>query len=149
MVTLPESLSQLHMIWLSQNSFPMMLFTCRLNKLGSDTTQEVFQNWEYFTFFLLCPRKCQDNSVITHILESLHEKTYLHWIPGHLNIPGNEYADKAAKEAAQLPDLEQEQTPIPYGVARAVAKSNIKNGDLQHHLVSQFPNLQRIQQKES
>ena len=72
-----------------------------------------------------------------NILESLHGRTYLHWIPGHFNIPGNEYGDKAAKEAAQLPDLEQDRTPIPYGVARAVANSRIKDEDPQHHLVYQ------------
>ena len=78
-----------------------------------------------------------DTQEIRNILESLHGRTYLHWIPGHINIPGNEIADKAAKEAAQLPDLDQDHSPIPYGVARAVANTNIKDGDPQHHLVSQ------------
>ena len=67
---------------------------------------------------------------------TLHGTTYLHWIPGHYNIPGNEYADQAAKEAAQLPDLSQGQSTISYGVARAVAKAYIKDSEPQHHLVS-------------
>ena len=78
-----------------------------------------------------------DTQDIRKTLESLHGTTYLHWIPGHSNIPGNEYADQAAKEAAQLPDLGQGQSTISYGVARAVAKAHIKDSDSQHHLVSQ------------
>lgn len=77
-----------------------------------------------------------DTRDIRKTLESLHGTTYLHWIPGHYNIPGNEYADQAAKEAAQLPDLSQGQSTISYGVARAVAKAYIKDSEPQHHLVS-------------
>jgi ribonuclease HI len=35
------------------------------------------------------------------MFDSLHGKTYLHWVPGHTNTPGNEYANRAAKKAAK------------------------------------------------
>ena len=37
-------------------------------------------------------------------LQSLQSNTTIQWIPGHANIPGNELADKAAKEATLLND---------------------------------------------
>ena len=42
----------------------------------------------------------------------------------------------AAKEAAKLPEQESV-IPVPYGVARAVAKAYIKDKDPEHHVVSE------------
>jgi hypothetical protein len=69
---------------------------------------------------------------IRSMLESLHGKTYLHWIPGHTNVPGNEYTDRAAKEAAKLQEPENNLVPVSYEVARAVTKHFIKDKDPQH-----------------
>jgi ribonuclease HI len=55
-----------------------------------------------------------DTNDIRSMLDSLHGKTYFHWVPGHTNIPGNEYADRAAKEAAKLQELENNPVPVGY-----------------------------------
>ncbi len=78
-----------------------------------------------------------DTAEIRRDLQTLHGKTYMHWIPGHSNIPGNELADKAAKEAAMLPESDSEPTPISYGVARAVVKGHVKDRDPVHPVVSE------------
>ena len=37
-------------------------------------------------------------------LKSYRERVIIQWVPGHQNIPGNDLADEAAKEAAELKD---------------------------------------------
>jgi hypothetical protein len=37
------------------------------------------------------------------MIEDLGHRVEYHWIPGHMDIKGNEIADKAAKEAAAHP----------------------------------------------
>ena len=42
---------------------------------------------------------------------------YLNQVPGHMNVPGNEFADKAVKLAAKLPEPDAHPITISYGVA--------------------------------
>jgi ribonuclease HI len=74
-----------------------------------------------------------DTQDVRKLLDTLHSETYLYWIPGHFkfNIPGNEYADRTAKKAAKLQDLESHLIPISF----EVAKAHSKDQDPQHHII--------------
>ena len=55
--------------------------------------------------------------IIRNDLDALHGRTFIHWVPSQTNVPGNELADKAAKEAAGYPE---EEIPTSFEVARTV-----------------------------
>ena len=44
----------------------------------------------------------------------------------HMNVPGNESADEATKQTANSPETDTDSIPASYGVARAVAKNQMK-----------------------
>ena len=63
---------------------------------------------------------------IRHKLSQSKARTIIQWLPGHCNIPGNEAADKAAKEATKIEGPHQ---PTSMKCARTSIKSHIKDRD--------------------
>ncbi len=87
-----------------------------------------------------------DTVQIRSDLDSLYGRTSIHWIPSHINIPGNEYADAAAKEATKLTD--ESNVPVSYEVAKALIKRTLKDDDPIHPVVAEsYKNLNRKQDR--
>ena len=63
-------------------------------------------------------------------LQRSTETTILQWIPSHCNIPGNEKADKLAKEGGKK---EQQDQSITYTDAKTIIKEKQKRKWLQQH----------------
>jgi ribonuclease HI len=88
------------------------------------------------------PREASGQHIVRHVLELLNgliEQVALHWIPAHRGIPGNEEADRLAKEATgwradgsrghrapTFPPLQPLQSAVTRW-ARAKAKEDWKN----------------------
>ena len=62
------------------------------------------------------------NSIQTHIV--------FHWIPRHSNIPGNDLADRAEKQATELPPSAD--FPIAFSSALNVIKNDIRDPAIAH-----------------
>ena len=77
-----------------------------------------------------------DTQEIRDRLNTLNGKTLIHWVPSHINIPGNELADKAAKEAAKM-DSEEELIPVPFEVVKALVKRMFVDLEPQHPVVAE------------
>ena len=67
-------------------------------------------------------------------LQQLKGRTTLQWVPSHSNIPGNEMADRYAKEVAQ--NGEPQTTPLSYNAARAMINREIKDPPASHPTIS-------------
>ncbi|KAL5263836.1 hypothetical protein ACHWQZ_G005044 [Mnemiopsis leidyi] len=67
-------------------------------------------------------------------LQQLKGRTIIQWVSSHSNIPGNELADKYAKEIAQ--DGEPPVTPLSYNAARALIKGEIRDQAPSHPTIS-------------
>ena len=80
-----------------------------------------------------------DTQEIRDWLNTLNGKTLIHWVPSHINIPGNELADKAAKQAAKM-DSEEELIPVPFEVAKALVKHTFVDLELQHPVLAESYN---------
>ena len=74
----------------------------------------------------LCQALLSYNVETAAIRGTLHDrtgKTTIQWIPGHSDVPGNELADQAAKEATEL---ETDSRPVSYRSACTMIRSRIK-----------------------
>ena len=72
---------------------------------------------------------------IFDLLNSIKGSVTFQWVPSHINVPGNELADQAAKGAARLTNNEQH--AITYGTAKALIVRMIKDPDPKHDIVKE------------
>ena len=75
-----------------------------------------------------------DTADLRHMLDNLEGHTYIHWVPSHSKIPGNELADIAAKEATKI---EGTPTAVSFSSAKSVIKRLIKDPDPTHPIVKE------------
>ena len=61
----------------------------------------------------------RDTEDIRTLLASFKGKIVLHWVPSHVNIPGNEMADRAAKGIA-VKNSETKDIAVSYNAAKAL-----------------------------
>ena len=57
----------------------------------------------------------------------------IQWVPSHVNIEGNEAADKAAKAAMEDPG--DDAGTLTWAAVRGIVKQEIRDKELEHHLV--------------
>ena len=93
---------------------------------------------------------CTDSLSLLQAMESRHPDTAeirtkitracehadLLFVPGHRDIPGNELADKHAKNAAVMQGTRGELVPLR--TARTVIRKEITDGPIKHHLAAKF-----------
>ena len=70
-----------------------------------------------------------DLAAIHDIVHEIEARVTIQWVPGHSNLPGNELADQAAKEATTI---EGDSPPISYSCACTAIKKVIKDNDTEH-----------------
>jgi ribonuclease HI len=86
-----------------------------------------------------------DTADLRNILDNLRGNTYIHWVPSHSKIPGNEIADIAAKEATKIDGTP---TAVTFGSAKSVIKRLIKDPSPTHHVVKEtYKHLQKKKEK--
>ena len=64
------------------------------------------------------------NASLKWSLEILSANIQVKWLPAHVDIPGNELADQAAKEATELDDPSR---GISFSSVKQLIKRNIKD----------------------
>ncbi|XP_042882932.1 uncharacterized protein LOC122259980 [Penaeus japonicus] len=70
-------------------------------------------------------------------LEDCSSTVSVQWIPSHVNIPGNEIVDTAAKEAASLDSIQEEQEPISFAAVKAHIRREIRDPPIAHERTAQ------------
>ena len=63
------------------------------------------------------------NKSINNFIDTFAVRVTLQWIPGHINIPGNERADTLAKQGTRCT---QPNIPVSYNTAKQIIKTNKK-----------------------
>tara|TARA_B110001454_G_scaffold192176_1_gene192306 strand:+ start:1042 stop:4992 length:3951 start_codon:yes stop_codon:yes gene_type:complete len=77
-----------------------------------------------------------DTAEIRDKLQGVCEHADLLFVPGHRDIPGNELADKHAKNAATMQG--RRSNSVPMRTARTIIRKEINDGPIKHRLASKF-----------